>query len=57
MRKNRFIEQDRGYQLISRVAHRAFFLDARGLCLDCEGLVAKTDPGITMSPVQEYKLA
>ena len=28
MRKNRVIEQNRCYHLISRVAHRAFFLDA-----------------------------
>jgi len=27
MRKNRFIGQDRCYHLISRLAHRAFFLD------------------------------
>ena len=27
MRKNRVIEQDRCYHLISRLAHRAFFLD------------------------------
>ena len=27
MRKNRDIEQDRCYHLISRLAHRAFFLD------------------------------
>ena len=27
MRKNRVVEQDRCYHLISRLAHRAFFLD------------------------------
>ena len=27
MRKNRFIGQDRCYHLVSRLAHRAFFLD------------------------------
>ena len=27
MRKNRVIEQNRCYQLVSRLAHRAFFLD------------------------------
>jgi len=27
MRKNRFIGQDKCYHLISRLAHRAFFLD------------------------------
>ena len=27
MRKTRFIEQNRCYHLISRLAHRAFFLD------------------------------
>ena len=27
MRRNRFIGQDRCYHLISRLAHRAFFLD------------------------------
>ncbi len=27
MRENRFIGQDRCYHLISRLAHRAFFLD------------------------------
>ena len=27
MRKNRFVGQDRCYHLISRFAHRAFFLD------------------------------
>ena len=27
MRKNRVIEQDRCYHLVSRLAHRAFFLD------------------------------
>jgi hypothetical protein len=27
MRRNRFIGQDRCYPLISRLAHRAFFLD------------------------------
>ena len=27
MRKNRVIEQNRCYHLVSRLAHRAFFLD------------------------------
>ncbi len=27
MRKNRVVEQDRCYHLVSRLAHRAFFLD------------------------------
>ena len=27
MRKNRFIGQDRCYHLVSRLAHRAFYLD------------------------------
>ena len=29
MRKNRVIEQDRCYHLVSRLAHRAFFLSKR----------------------------
>ena len=33
MRKNRVIEQNRCYHLVSRLAHRAFFLDAVGVFL------------------------
>ena len=34
MRKNRFIGQDRCYHLISRLAHRAFFLDDEEKCIN-----------------------
>ena len=64
MRRNRVVEQDRCYHLVSWLAHRAFFLDGRihfsryyMMPLVERGLVARTDPENPMSPRQEYKLA
>ena len=47
MRKNRVVEQNRCYHLVSRLVHRAFFLDYE----EKDRVVA------LMSPRQEYKLA
>ena len=73
MRKNRFIGQDRCYHLISRLAHRAFFLDdeendravafmrRKGVAAATRRRamsgVARTCHNNPMSLMQEYRLA
>ena len=48
MRKNRVIEQNRCYHLVSRLAHRAFFLDNwTELTLDEKALMWKIWPRAT----------
>ncbi len=57
MRKNRVVEQNGCYHLVSLLAHRAFFLSRCCMTpLIEKGLVARTDPENPMSPRQEYKL-
>ena len=47
MRKNRFIGQDRCYHLISRLAHRAFFLDDEEK--DCAvALMRRVEAGVNL---------
>ena len=59
MRKTRLIEQDRCYHLISRIAHRAFFLDAeaKACAVALMRRVERTAPDNSMSPMQGYRLA
>ena len=52
MRKCRTNLPIRCYHLISRAAHRAFFLDGA----DEEGACRKTIPDHPVSPMQEYDL-
>ena len=55
MRKNRVVEQNRCYHLISRLAHRAFFLDDEEKDR-AVALMRRVEAGVKASMVRQVKL-